>query len=122
MGWSRQTDSEATVDGLDYVVFTYNYDSAVAPTVPTDLLLKGVYLGSDVDLEEDANGSLWFVRKENGTIIDQSGYLAHTKNADGTYTSNTVSVLVAAQAIQADGFADAASALDAGFTSNPWQN
>ena len=122
-GWTRQTDSTATVNGVDYVVYTYDYDSAVASTVPTELLLKGVYLGSDVDLEEDANGFLWFVRKENGEIVAQSGFLAHTKNADGSYTSNVINVLVAAQAIQAEGFTNGATAaLNSGFTSNPWAN
>ena len=46
------------------------------------------------------------------------------KNADGTYTSADVNILVAAQAIQADGFTGTATeALNDGFTANtnPWQ-
>ena len=121
--WTRQPDSSATVDGVEYTVFTFDYDNAIAKDEFTSELLKGVYLGSDVDLEEDKNGSLWFVRKENGKIVDQSGYLAHTKDADGNYTSNTVNILVASQAIQADGFTNVATdALNTGFTGNPWAN
>ena len=78
-----------------------------------------MYLASDVDLEADSNGSLWFVKKTNGEITDRSGFLAHTKTANG-YTSNTVNVLVASQAIQAQGFADATTALNTGFPQNPW--
>ena len=123
-GWTRQEDSTATVAGVDYVVFTYDYDAAVASQEFTTELPKGVYLHSSVDLEEDANGSLWFVRRTNGEITDRSSFLAHTRNADGTYTSNLVNVLVASQAIQTQGFDQGATnALNAGFGSNnPWTN
>lgn len=122
-GWTRQADSTATVGGVNYVVFTYDYNTAVESQNFTTELLKGVYLGSAVDLEEDANGNLYFVLKDNGKIIEQSGFLAHTRNTDGSYTSNTVNVLVASQAIQAQGFEGGAStdALNTGFTGNPWQ-
>lgn len=119
-GWSGPVASEAVVDGVTYDVLAYDYTAAVAPGASTGDLLKGVYLASDVDLAEDENGNLEFVRRYNGEIVDYSGFIAHTLNADGTYTSNTVNVLVASQAIQAQGFDDAASALNAGFTTHPW--
>ena len=121
-GWTRQADSTATVDGVAYTVFTYDYNTAVAPTVPTEVLLKGVYLGSKVDLEEDTHGDLYFVLRENGKITDRSGFLAHDKQDDGSYTSMKVNVLVASQAIQAEGFSDATTALNSGFVGNPWAN
>ena len=78
-------------------------------------------MASDVDLEEDANGSLWFVKKTDGEITHRSNFMAHQKTATG-YTSTTVSVLVASQAIQAQGFENGATnALNSGFTGNPWQ-
>lgn len=126
-GWERQTDSTATVnvDGVDvaYTVFTYNHTAAVDPDKSTSELLRGVYLGSNVDLEEDANGNLVFIlRDENGNKTETSTFIAH-KYADGKYTSTNVNVLVASQAIQADGFENAASALESGFgTANPWAN
>jgi len=120
-GWTRQADSAATVDGVNYVVFTYDFDTAVNSQAFTTELLKGVYLGSDVDLEEGTDGNLYFVRKENGQITHQSGFLAHTKTANG-YTSTVINVLVASQAIQAEGFTGTATeALNSGFTGNPWQ-
>ena len=120
-GWTAQTSSTATVDGVDYVVYTFDHDAIVAAGDFTTELLKGVYLASNVDLEEDANGNLQFIlRDANGAKIDESGFVAHTNNGDGTYTSANVHVLVASQAIQADGFADATTALNSGFAGNPW--
>lgn len=123
-GWERQQDSVATVAGVDYVVFTYDHSAAVSPEDFTNELLKGAYLGSDVDLSEDAAGNLLFVKRTNGEITDESGFVAHTRNSDGSYTSANVNILVASQAIQADGFTDGATAaLNSGFgaNTNPWQ-
>lgn len=122
--WTRQTDSSAIVDGVEYTVFTYDYNTPVLKGDVAGGLLKGVYLGSDVDLEEDDNGDLYFVRKDKGEIIHESGVLAHQRNDDGSYTSAKINVLVAAQAIQAEGFTNGATeALNAGFgeNTNPWQ-
>lgn len=121
-GWTRQADSTATVEGVAYTVFTYNCNAAVVPNGTTGLLLNGVYLGSDVDLQEDANGNLVFIRRNaDGSVAATSAFVAHTKTDNG-YTSNSVNILVASQAIQKEGFTDAAAALDAGFgAKNPWQ-
>lgn len=120
-GWTRRADTTAKVDGVDYTVFTYDYNTEVASGNDTTNLLKGVYLGSDVDLEEDGNGHLVFIRRDdNGNKIATAAYVAHTKTVNG-YTTNTVNVLVASQAIQTEGFTDATTALDSGFgTNNPW--
>ena len=119
--WVERPDLAATVtkEGIEYTVYTYDYAGKVAPNAFTPDLLKGVYLASDVDLEEDANGSLWFVKKTNGEITARSGFLAHTKTTGG-YQSTTINVLVASQAIQAQGFANATDALKTGFPQNPW--
>lgn len=119
-GWERQTDSTATVDGVNYTVFTYDYTAAVSGGEFTTELLKGVYLGSNVDLVEDANGNLVFAIRENGKVTATSAFVAHTKTANG-YESNAVNVLVASQAIQTQGFENGATAaLNAGFTTHPW--
>lgn len=115
----------AIVEGVAYTVFTYDYLTAVAPETFTTELLQGAYLKSNVDLEEDAAGNLVFIlRDSNGNQTANSGFIAHTGNADGSYTSANVNILVAAQAIQADGFTGTATdALNAGFgkNTNPWQ-
>ena len=120
-GWTQQADSTATVNGVDYTVYTFDHDAAVSAGNFTAELLQGVYLAANVDLEEDANGNLQFIlRDQNGAKIAESGFVAHTNNGDGTYTSAEVYVLAASQAIQADGFDDATTALNSGFASNPW--
>ncbi len=119
-GWSLVGSPTRTGD---YIVYTYNYSNALAPNTFTPDLLKGVYLAADVDLKEADDGSLWFVKKDNeGNITHESGFKAHTKTDEG-YTSTTVNVLVASQAIQAQGFENAESALNSGFGAgtNPWQ-
>lgn len=123
-GWSYIGSTTATVGLVNYTVFTYDHTAAVAPNGFTSELLQGVYLKSDVDLVENADGNLVFVKKTNGEITHNSGVVAHTKNADGTYTSASVNILVASEAIQEQGFENGAtSALNSGFgtNTNPWQ-
>lgn len=130
-GWSNVVLSDATIgnDNVPYTVFTFDHLTAVDPGAFTAELLKGAYLVSAVDLEENANGDLEFILRDlqTGDKTATSGFVAHKRNADGSYTSADVNILVAAQAIQAQGFdataQDAATAaLNAGFgTGNPWQ-
>lgn len=123
-GWTKQAGSAANVDGVVYTVYTYDHNVAVASGNFTGELLQGVYLGSNVDVEENADGNLVFVlRGTDGKVTDNSGFVAHTKTAGG-YTSNTVNVLVAAEAIQERNFENGATdALDTGFgaNTNPWK-
>lgn len=121
-GWSNVVITTAQNDA--YTVFTYDHLAAVAPGAFTAELLQGAYLKSNVDLEEDASGNLVFIlRDADGNKTATSGFIAHTKNADGSYTSATVNILVASQAIQAEGFGGATAALNSGFgvNTNPWQ-
>lgn len=124
-GWSTPVITTANQAGVDYTVFTFDYLTAVEPGDFTSELMQGAYLKSNVDLDEDASGNLVFIlRDANGNVTATSGFIAHKKNADGTYTSADVNILVAAQAIQADGFTGTATeALNDGFTANtnPWQ-
>lgn len=123
-GWSYIGSTTATAGGVNYTVFTYDHTAAVAPNDFTNELLQGVYLKSDVDLAENADGNLVFVKKVSGKITHNSGFVAHTKNADGTYTSASVNILVASEAIQEQGFENGATnALNSGFgtNTNPWQ-
>ncbi len=124
-GWTRQADSAATVEGVDYTVFTYDYDTAVTSGNFTTELLKGVYLGSNVDIKDNpdtASADLEFCTPNGDGTYTFSGFVAHNK-VDGGYTSNTVCILVASEAIQTRGFEGGTptAALNSGFTGNPWQ-
>ncbi len=123
-GWTKQAGSVAFVDGVAYTVYTYDHSAAVASGDFSCELLQGVYLGSNVDVEENADGNLVFVlRDTDSKLTANSGFVAHTKTAGG-YTSNTVNVLVAAEAIQERNFENGATdALDTGFgvNTNPWK-
>ena len=123
-GWTRQQpDTTAEVEGVKYKVFTYDYNTAVEPDKFTGKLLKGVYLHSYVDLEEDVSGNLVFIlRDADGNKVESSGFVAHKVNG-GAYTPEKVNVLVASQAIQASGFGNATDALNTGFGTgtNPWK-
>lgn len=121
-GWTRQADSIITYtgDGKSYTVFTYDYNEAVLPGHYTSKLLKGAYLGSNVDLKEQEDGDLELVIRTNGQITDESNFVAHSKGTNG-YSSAKVNILVASQAIQAQGFENGATdALNTGFAANPW--
>lgn len=124
--WTYVGATTATVEGEDYAVYTYDHTTSVAAGEFTDELLQGVYLKSHVDLEADANGNLQFILRDlqTGNKTEESGFVAHKLNADGTYTTQTVNVLVASQAIQAQGFegGTATQALNSGFgtNTNPW--
>ena len=120
-GWSYVGSTNAG----EYTVYTYDHQNAVAPGTFTAELLQGAYLKSNVDLEENADGDMVFIlRDANGNKTATSSFVAHKKNADGSYTSSTVNILIASQAIQTEGFtAGATSALNSGFgeNTNPWQ-
>ena len=124
-GWEYIGTSAATVDGVDYTVFTYDHTAAVAADDFTAELLQGAYLNPVVDIKDNpdtASADLEFCKPDGNGGYTFSGFVAHNK-VDGGYTSNTVNILVASQAIQAQGFGDATSALNAGFGAgtNPWQ-
>jgi len=118
--------STATVDGVAYTVFTYDHTAAVEPGKFTAELLQGAYLKSEVDIKDNpatASADLEFCKPgSNGDYIF-SGFVAHNKT-DGGYKSNTLTILVASEAIQAQGFTNGATnALNSGFgtNTNPWQ-
>lgn len=125
-GWTKQADTTATVGTVPYTIYTYDHDAAVAAKGFTNVLLKGVYLGADVDLVENADGDLVFaLRDASGQITQTSDFVAHDYTGED-YTSNGFDILVASQAIQTLGFDATAqnaatAALNSGFTTHPFQ-
>lgn len=122
-GWERVFTTRVTLGTQEYIVATYDFQTAVDPNGFTPELLKGAYLSADVDLKANADGDLELCKPDGDGGYTFSGFVAHEANGDSTYTPQTVSVLVYAQAIQAQGFSDATTALNTGFgaDTNPWQ-
>lgn len=124
-GWVMVSQSDAVKEGIPYKVYTYDHLAPVAPGNFTAELLQGVYLSSDADTKDNpatASGDLEFCKPNSDGTYTFSGFVAHTKTENG-YTTNTVCVLVAAEAMQDRGFANATEALNTGFgeNTNPWQ-
>ena len=91
---------EITVGGVPYTVYVATHKEIVDPGETTAPNLMGVYLDSLVDYK-------------NGSYVDKNGTsFSFPKNADGVAEFN---ILVLSEAVQAEGFADAKTALDTAF-------
>ena len=127
-GWSDVVVSNAVVGGVEYTVYSYDYLTAVTKDNVTNVLLQSVWMDESVDLAPVGdNGEMEFVKTVDG-VTEKSGFKAHVLQSDGTIGSAKINVLVASQAIQADGFDAtvenaATKALNTGFGegTNPWQ-
>lgn len=108
--WNWKQDSgkwnyfETTIDGVAYNVYFADYYQALPAGATTEQFVSGVYLDSHVDMKD-------------GNYID-----TRFPNADLSILNGTVSCPVFAVAAQADGFDNAAAAIDAAFGAdyNPW--
>ena len=119
-GWAAPVDvatveESAIVEGststVKYAVYKYIYSSALAKETSTTPVIEGVYISQDADMDVtyDANGVATSARfTMNGAAV--AGFDATQK----------VNVYVVSQAIQADGFTDATTAL-ANFGTHPWE-
>ena len=109
--WVAQPNTTTCqVGGIEYTVFAYTYTQELAKDETTDVLLEGVYLNANVDVKENDQGVAQFCTWNDAT----QGYDFYDFDITGK-----VSVLVATQGVQSQGFADAASALDAAFPQAP---
>lgn len=100
MHGSKWNYYETTIDGVSYNVYYADYYQALAAEATTVQLISGVYLDSHVDMK-------------NGAYID-----TRFPNADLSILNGTVKCPVMAVACQADGFDNAAAAIDAAFGAN----
>lgn len=87
-----------TIDDVAYNVYYADYADVLAPEDVTTLFTKGLYLDKNVDMDADGN------------LIKGGANLGNW--------SNGIICPVAAVAVQADGFADAAAALNEAFPSS----
>lgn len=95
---------ETEMDGVSYNVYFADYYQPVAAGDTTVQFISGVYLDKNVDMKD-------------GKYIDP-----RHPDADLSILEGTVKYPVFAVAVQAEGFDDAASAMDAAFGAqyNPW--
>ena len=96
---------ETTIDGIKYNVYYADYYQAVDAGATTEQLVQGVYLDKTFDIKD---GKCYAFGKE--------------VTLDDGWNWNSVSCPVFAVACQAEGFDNAAAAMDAAFGANynPW--
>ena len=94
---------------VNFTIYSFTYTQALGKGETTDVLLEGVYMNANVDMQ-DNDGVLQFCTWNDQTqSYDFYDYDVTAK----------VYVLVATQGVQSQGFADAMSALDSAFPSVP---
>lgn len=105
MHGSKWNYFETTIDGIKYNVYFADYYQPLAAGATTEQLLQGVYLDKSFDLKD---GKCYAFGKE--------------VTLDAGWDWNNVSCPVFAVACQAEGFDNAAAAMDAAFGAqyNPW--
>lgn len=108
--WNWQHDGkwnyfETTIDGIAYNVYYADYFEAVDAGATTEQFVQGVYLDKSFDIKD---GKCYAFGKE--------------VTLDNGWNWNNVSCPVFAVAVQAEGFDNAADAMDAAFGAkyNPW--
>ena len=105
-GWEDEPTFVGTAEiepGVMFNIYRYRYASILEPGDETPNAITAAYLAPQLDYDHDTNR---FVM--NGTVID--AYVP----------GENINIYVAAQAIQAQGFSDATTALNSGFTTHPW--
>ena len=116
--WGKNDTLSRTVG--DYYVYIYDYKlelgTAAADKI-SDVLLEGVYLDSRADVKtNETSGKVEFCMPDGAGGFTFSGYEVVYEGANPTI----VEVLVATQAIQADGFASYTAALENFDSATPW--
>lgn len=101
------------INGEGYYIWEFIHKEIVEPGKTTFPMVRGFYMDKRVD--NDDNG--YYMTYADGTV----------KRIEDVKLDDTVDILVVSQAVQADGFKDAANALDEAFgditaTNNPWVN
>lgn len=111
--WRINTAQTATIDGVDYVVYPCTYITPVAAGDATANLLLGTYMLPTVDIKPnpDAQGAKQFCTPS----ATAGEYTFYDWDVEGQ-----INIVVASQAVQSQGFADAYTALNTAFPNNPW--
>ncbi len=100
--WTADFEETATIDGVEYNIYSYTYKEAIAPGYITEAAITGFYMDSRVDFDDETGKYTM-----NGEVID--------------WDLDNFIVPVYAQAIQVDGFEDAEAAFE-NMVTNPWED
>lgn len=102
-----QHTGDTTVDDIEYNLYTFTYTKPIAAGKTTEAAaFTGFYLDQEVNTEADEYGKLWYTY--NGKKIEYD-------------LDKNVNILVAAEAVQAAGFASAEAAFEASkLPANPF--
>lgn len=102
-GWNY---FETTIDGVSYNVYFADYSKPLPAGKTTEQFISGVYLDANVDMNADGKYT-----------ITRNGVTSVIEGFDGSAKCPVYAV-----AVQADGFDNAAAAIDAAFGAdfNPW--
>ena len=107
---------ETKIDGISYNVYYADYATKLAKSETTTPAVSGLYLDATLDTKANENGGVDYVVKNSGAevVVDMADFI--------TEKGFKIDTPVYAVAVQADGFADATSAINAAFGEkfNPW--
>lgn len=95
-------DFYITVDGVEYEVWQFTHKAPVAPKETTYPVIRGLFMDKRVDMDKEG----YYITLDDGTVHRIGNFL----DEDGK-----MNVLVLTQAVQADGFDSADSALTQAF-------
>lgn len=104
-GWTKTTAANLTINDIDHKVYVYTSD-VIAPDDEIDPIMAGIYLDSKVDFDDETK--TWITR--GTTDYNYDAPVAINWDFD-----NGVEIPVFTQAVQADGFLDAADAFTTAF-------
>ena len=106
----------ANIGSVSYNVWCYVYQEALSAGSTTQPLLKGVYLDSCVEIQDDPadNSSNLEFCTRNNDVLNFSGF--EIFDSSGNLLADTVIDLrIATQAVQTEGFTDPTEALNTAF-------
>ena len=105
-----------TKGGIQYNVYAYYYDEALASAATTPALLNGIYLDWQTDVKTDATGALTHLTHPAATgTVEVPVADAIVVDATATPVQYKINVLVATEGVQVRGFDNAASATNSAF-------
>lgn len=111
-------DNNSTTPVVEYNVYKYRNENPLAApggtaAAETEAVILGVYIDEAADIE---------VTRNTSGDITAAYFVMNGVQSTYNVAEMTLNVYVASQAVQSQGFATAAEALDAAFDNHPWSN